>query len=75
MQTYDAVTVQAREGEPVRILQAPVVAAFACEFLAGVGAGHVDVDDEGNLVIADQVAYRPVRFERGGTVIVCERVR
>lgn len=35
---------------------------------------NVRINDDGHLVIAGQVTYKPIRFADNGRVIVCERV-
>jgi hypothetical protein len=58
----------------VRVLEAPQLAEIRAELLGDQKFCPMELDDAGHLVIAGQVAYRPVRFSDRGTRVICERV-
>lgn len=58
---------------------APNLAAFSLDLLAGSTPPipriePLVVDDEGHLVVAGRVRYRPVKFTPGLRALVCARV-
>ena len=60
-----------------RVLDAPPVAEFACALLARPPP-DLAVDEAGYVVVADTVAYRPLRLRQhlsGQLMLICERVR
>ena len=66
-----------RDGDKVIIDRADDLIGIHAELLheAGGAGVHMQTDRNGWLHLAHQVVYRPVRFDRNGTVVVCERVR
>jgi len=60
----------------MEVLAAPQVAEFALELLADRRL-PVFVDEAGNLSVAGQVVYRPLRFRQdlaGHVTLICQRV-
>jgi hypothetical protein len=60
----------------VEILEAPPQAEFALELLADRRL-PIFVDEAGNLSLAGQVVYRPLRFRQdlaGHVTLICQRV-
>ncbi len=70
------VVVRQHDDGHVEILEAPQVAEFALELLAKPGL-PVFVDLAGNLSLAGQAIYRPLRFRQdlvGRVTLICQKV-
>jgi len=70
--TSDAVVMRRHDDGRVEVLEAPTRATFSLELLVARDLAATAIIG-GLLIIADQVAYRPVAFDRRGD-LVCERV-
>lgn len=62
----------------VKVLDAPPLAEIACSLLGRRDLRYLATDEAGNLILADQVVYRPLRLRQhlsGEFMLICERVR
>ena len=79
---YGDMVVERRPDGSVVVVRADQTVGISVQVLAEADPGVVTVDPAGNLVFAQQVAYRPVGFggdrivDAGGPmlVLVCEKV-
>jgi len=70
------VVVRQHDDGTVEVLEAPQVAEFSLEILAD-RRRPVFIDEAGNLSLAGQVVYRPLRFRQdlaGRVTLICQRV-
>ncbi len=71
-----AAVIRQHDDGRVEVLDGPRLAEFSLEMLATPGL-PVFVDEAGNLSLAGQVIYRPVRFRQdlgGHITLICQRV-
>jgi hypothetical protein len=71
---YGEVVVQRHSDGSIEILRADPVIGITFELLDQLSPEAAWTNEDGNLVLAEQVAYRPIRFDRDGRVVVCEQV-
>jgi hypothetical protein len=71
-----AAVIRQHDDGHIEVLEAPQVAEFSLELLAD-RRQPVFVDEAGNLSLAGQVVYRPLRFRQdlaGRVTLICQRV-
>ena len=71
---YGEVVVRQHSDGAIEIVRADPVIGIAFELLDQLSPEAAWTNEDGHLVLAQKVAYRPIRFDRDGRVVVCERV-